>query len=43
MVEEDNEKPYDAEFAQKILVNADSAKEGNVIEYTEPLRKELVG
>ncbi len=37
------ESPYNPEFVKKILERAESAKQGNVVEYTDELRKELFG
>lgn len=35
--------PYNPEFVKKIRERQKSAREGNVVEYTEELRKELFG
>jgi hypothetical protein len=38
-----NESPYDPEFVKMILERSESAKKGNVIEYTPELRKKWFG
>ena len=38
---ETEESPYNPEFVKKILKRQESAKQGNVIEYTDELREEL--
>lgn len=40
---EEDESPYDPEFVKMVLERAESARQGNVIEYTDELRKELFG
>jgi hypothetical protein len=37
------ESPYDPEFVKMILERSESAKKGNVIEYTPELRKKWFG
>lgn len=41
--EKSEKNPYKSEFVKKIKERAKSAKEGNVVEYTDELRKELFG
>ena len=37
------EKPYNPEFVKKILERSENAKKGNVVVFTDELRKELFG
>jgi hypothetical protein len=37
------ESPYNPEFVKKIKDRSESAREGNIIEYTDELKKELFG
>ena len=37
------DKPYDPEFVKKILERSESAKSGNVIEYTPELKHQWFG
>ena len=39
----EKDEPYDPEFVKMVLERSKSAKEGNTVEYTEELRKELFG
>ncbi len=39
----EDESPYDPEFAKMVLERSKSARDGNVVPYTEELRKDLFG